>query len=99
MSWIPDSKAQDFEFRKQIVQDSGFHKQNFPLFRNPDSLARGDAYVYWLGRDGVVEVIINSSGGPREGAPGGPGPPLFLDQSEALRAENKIFGDRPPPSY
>ena len=31
LSWIPDSKAQDFGFRKQIFQDSGFHKQKFPF--------------------------------------------------------------------
>ena len=43
LSWIPDSKAQDFGFREQIFQDSGFHKQKFSLFRNPDSLARGDS--------------------------------------------------------
>ena len=67
LSWIPDSKAQDF----------GFRKQKSPLFRNPDSLARGDTYVYWLGRDGVVEVIVNSSGGSREGAGGGAVPPYF----------------------
>ena len=24
-------------------------------------------------------------------------PPLFLDQTEARRAEKKFFGDRPPP--
>ena len=77
LSWIPDSKAQDFGFRKQIFQDSGFHKQKLPLFRNPDSLARGDTYVYRLGRDGVVEVIVNSSGGTREGARGGLVPPYF----------------------
>ena len=34
---------------------------------------------------------------PREGR-GGPAPPLFLDQIEALRAEKYIFfGDRGPP--
>ena len=76
LSWIPDSKAQDFGFRKQIFQDSGFHKQKFPLFHNPDSLARGDTYVYGLGRDGVVEVIVNSSGGSREGE-GARCPPYF----------------------
>ena len=29
--------------------------------------------------------------------PGGLGPPLFLDQAEARRAEKNLFGDRPPP--
>ena len=29
--------------------------------------------------------------------PRGPGPPLFFDQNEARGAENKFFGDRPPP--
>ena len=28
--------------------------------------------------------------------PGGPGPPLFLDQTETRRAEKYFFGDRPP---
>ena len=30
--------------------------------------------------------------------PGGPGLPLFLDQTETRRAEKIFFGDRPPPS-
>ena len=30
---------------------------------------------------------------------GGPGPPLFLDHTEAQRAENIVFGDRPPNPY
>ena len=34
--WAPESKA----------QDSRFHKQNFPGFRNPDSLAWGKLWVY-----------------------------------------------------
>ena len=29
----------------------------------------------------------------------GPGPPLFLDPTEARRTEKKNFGDRPPPPY
>ena len=32
LCWIPDSKA----------QDSGFHKQKIPGFRNPDSLTWGE---------------------------------------------------------
>ena len=28
--------------------------------------------------------------------PGGPGHPLFLDQTETRRAEKNFFGDRPP---
>ena len=32
---------------------------------------------------------------PGEG-PGGPCPPLFLDQTETRRAEKYFFGDRPP---
>ena len=32
---------------------------------------------------------------PGEG-PGGPVPPLFLDQTEAQRAENIFLGDCPP---
>ena len=31
--------------------------------------------------------------------PGGPGLPLFLDQTETRRAENIFLGDRPPPLY
>ena len=30
--------------------------------------------------------------------PGRPGHPLFLDQTEARRAEQKCFGNRAPPS-
>ena len=42
-------------------------------------------------------MITLLSGGSRGGARGGRGPPLFLDQTEARRAEN-FFGDpRPPP--
>ena len=38
------------------------------------------------------------SGGSREGARGrGGGPPLFLDQTEAQRAEKNLFGDSLPP--
>ena len=40
---------------------------------------------------------VEGSGGSREGAPGAQ-PPLFLDQTEAQRAEKKIFLDRPPNS-
>ena len=29
--------------------------------------------------------------------PGGPGPPLFLDQTEARRAEKRLFETGPPP--
>ena len=32
----------------------------------------------------------------REGARGGLGPHLFLDQAEARRAKKNLFGDRPP---
>ena len=38
--WAPESKA----------QDSRFHKQNFPGFRNSDSLAWGDLWVPCMGR-------------------------------------------------
>ena len=37
---------------------------------------------------------VHFSGGSREG-PGGP--TLFLDQTEARRAEKSVFGDRVPP--
>ena len=36
------------------------------------------------------------SGGPRGGSRGGR-PPLFLDQTEARRAEKNLFGDPLPP--
>ena len=32
---------------------------------------------------------------PEEG-PGGPVPPLFLDHTEAQKAEKNFFGDHPP---
>ena len=35
---------------------------------------------------------------PGEGS-GGPGPPLFLNQTEAQGAEKIFFGDCPPPPY
>ena len=31
--------------------------------------------------------------------PGGPGPPSFLDQNEARKAEQKFFLRPPPPAY
>ena len=37
-----------------------------------------------------------TSGGSREGARG-PGPPSFLDQNEAQRAEKNFFEAGPPP--
>ena len=50
----------------------------------------------------TVQVIATeptdiSSGGSRGGARGAQAPPLFLDQTEAQRAENFFFGHRPPP--
>ena len=36
--WIPDSMS-------KIFPDSGFHKQTFPAFWNPDFLTRGDFMV------------------------------------------------------
>ena len=38
---------------------------------------------------------LYGSGGSRGGARGGQ-PPLFLDQTEAQRAEKNLFGDCPP---
>ena len=29
----------------------------------------------------------------------GPGPPLFLDQTEAYKGPKKFWGDHPPPHY
>ena len=47
---IPDSKAHNSGFPKQKIQDSGFHMQKFPGFRNPDSLTLGDTMdiIYFL---------------------------------------------------
>ena len=45
----------------------------------------------------VIIIIIITVADPGDG-PGGPGSPLIFDQKEARRVE-KIFGDRPPPSY
>ena len=42
--------------------------------------------------------FVIQSGGSRGGARGGPAPPLFLDQTEARRAE-KFFGRPAPPPY
>ena len=80
MSCIPDSKA----------QDSGFNEQNFPGF-------------------GILQVKIFSDSGIRiplhgriQGRGRGPAPPppspflLFLDQTEARRAQKKFFLRLPP---
>ena len=39
LSCIPDSKTQDSGSHEQIFPASGFHKQKFVAFRNPDSRA------------------------------------------------------------
>ena len=44
----------------------------------------------------MIFTQLNSSGGSRGAARGGRAPPLFLDQTEARRAETKNFGDRAP---
>ena len=41
-------------------------------------------------------VIVICSGGSRRGARGGAGPPLFLNQTKARRAQKNVFGDRSP---
>ena len=38
LSCIPDPKTQDSGIHKQIFSYSGFHKQKFLAFQNPDSL-------------------------------------------------------------
>ena len=40
---------------------------------------------------------LYGSGGSRGGPRGTQAPPLFLDQTEARRAEKNIFGDAPSP--
>ena len=42
---------------------------------------------------------LYGSGRSRGGARGTQAPPLFLDQTEAQRAEKNFFGDPPPPPY
>ena len=42
LSCIPDFKGQDSGFYEQILPDSGFHKQKFLGFRNPESLTWGE---------------------------------------------------------
>ena len=39
LSWFPDSKA----------HDSGFHKQKFPGFQNPDCFTWDETLKYWSG--------------------------------------------------
>ena len=41
---------------------------------------------------GGASAVADSGEGP-----GGPGPPLFLDQNEARKAEKKFFLRLPPP--
>ena len=44
-------------------------------------------------------LSVEFSGGSRGRAQGSPpAPPLFLDQTEARRAEKIFIGDRPPPT-
>ena len=61
---------------------------SFPLFVCKDTLEDKSYLVYF------VDV---SSAGSRGGARGGGPPPLFVDQTEARRAE-KFFFPEPPPS-
>ena len=42
LSCIPDFTGQDSGFYEQILPDSGFHKQKFLGFRNPESLTWGE---------------------------------------------------------
>ena len=44
----------------------------------------------------ATEPTDISRGGSRGGPQGGPGTPLFLDPTEARRAEKMVFGDRSP---
>ena len=39
--YYPDSKTQISGFQKQTLLGSGFHEENFPRFRNLDSLSMG----------------------------------------------------------
>ena len=43
---------------------------------------------------GGASAVADSGEGP-----GGPGPPLFLDQNEARKAEKNFFFEAAPPAY
>ena len=68
-----------------------FFENRSLFFENPSIGPRFWAAILLLSSNKI-------SGGSREGA-GEPAPPspLFLDQTEARRAEKKLFGDHPPP--
>ena len=70
-------------------------------------LQRGVIGRFSLGRVNTIpdgffvgpKAIPDSSGGSRGGARGGGAPPLFLDQTEARRAEKNVFETALPPPY
>ena len=64
--------------------------ENRSLFFSKSELAPGSALSFcsWVRAKSVADP---------GGEPGGPAPRLFLDQTEARRAEKRLFGDRSPP--
>ena len=95
---MPDSLLVELGFRIPVISgipdslrfitdskahDSRFHKSNFPHSGFP-----------YMGQTLGIGALF--SGGSRGGAGGGGLPPLFVDQTEARRAEKFFF--REPPS-
>ena len=96
---MPDSLLVELGFRIPVISgipdswrfitdskahDSRFHKSNFPHSGFP-----------YMGQTLGIGALF--SRGSRGGARGGGPPPLFVDQTEARRAE-KFFFPEPPPS-
>ena len=87
-----------FENRSLFFGKSGFEFwksefvsfENRSLFFSKSELAPGSALSFcsWVRAKSVADP---------GGEPGGPAPRLFLDQTEARRAEKRLFGDRSPP--
>ena len=84
LSRIPDSLSYILDSK---ARDSGLNEQNFPGFQNLQVKIFSDS-----------GIRIPLHGRIQGRGPGGPPSlfPLFLDQTEARRAEKKFFWDRPP---
>ena len=54
LSCIMDSKTQDSRFHQIKFPNSGFQKQTFLGFRNPDSLTWSKSYVHYRGPRGLT---------------------------------------------
>ena len=77
---IPDSLSYILDSK---AQDSGLKEQNFPGFWN--------LHIKIFSGSGIRISLRERPGGP-----GLPLFPLFLDQTEARKAEKKFFWDHPP---